>query len=111
MVEGVVSTAIGSREIRQQIDEGQGFGFDGFVYYPPERWGDEKVQQLLSRNPAFFKNYELDDLWIIGTNYEDDRFLIFPKTCLLSILEVFDHYDLNGKLPDDDSISFLEPNL
>lgn len=103
MVEGLVGTvrADKSGSVREKVVSGKGFWFDGFVYFPPEKWGDEKVQELLARSPKFFDDYAYADLWVIGTNYgeDEDRFLIFPQTCLCAILGVFDFYDLNGRIP------------
>jgi hypothetical protein len=102
LLEAVVGTILADKSgsVKQKILSGEGFGFDGFVYFPPEKWGMEKVEALRVINEPFFNRFAIHDLWIVGTNDGEERFSIIPKSYLLDVLEHFEFFEKHRKLKE-----------
>ena len=101
LLEAIVGTVLADKSgaVLQKIFSGEGFGTDGFAYFPPEKWGMEKVENLRLLNAPFFNGFEVEDLWIVGTNDEGERFSIVPRSYLLAVLEYFEFFNTHGELP------------
>lgn len=84
----------------EKIKAGNGFMYDGFAFQSPSAWDIDSLVDAKNENPNFYAQYPDDDLWMVGTNYDEPRFLIFPKSCLLRIVELCKYFEKTGGLPE-----------
>lgn len=109
LIEALFSTVRNDQtgKFRMLIESGEATIFaDGFAYFPIGGDSDESNERYFGKFKPFFNGFANDDLWVIGTNFgeEEDRFLVFPRTCLLGLLEEADFHDLNNRFLGDGKI-------